>query len=109
MRGFLDDPTGQGGPRGAALPQGTGRSAHTHPGDGERLSGASLACGNGGGGGGLGPAALPRRTALPLGQVGQSDSSVDLPPALGDLSALLWLPVDAETPPPPSGPGATLR
>lgn len=90
VRGLLDDSAGQRGPHGAALPQSTGRSGHTHPGDGERLSGASLArVGNG-----LGPAALLRRAALPLGQVGQSDSSVDLPPALVDPSALPRLPVD---------------
>lgn len=105
MRGLLDDSAGQRGPRGAALPHSTGGAAHTHPGDGERLSGASLAPV----GAGLGPAALLRRAPLPLGQVGQSHSSVDLPPALVDPSALLQLPVDTLQEQSRHEPGATLR
>lgn len=99
MRGLLDDSAGQRGPGGAALPQSTGRPGHTHPGDGDRLSGASLAR--------VGPAALPRHAALPLGQAGQGHSSVDLPPALEDPWALLRLPVDTRSN--PSGAGAPPR
>lgn len=83
VRGPLDDSAGQGGPGGTALPQSTGGSTHTHPGNGERLR--------------RGPAALFRRAALPLGQVGQSDGSVDLLPALVDPPALLLLRLPADT------------
>ena len=100
MRGLLDDAAGESGPRGAALSQSSGGSCDTHPvyASGPRnrvgLSGAALPCGSAG----HDHAAVVCQAALSLGQVGQSHSGVDLPPALIDLSrlasALLLVPVN---------------
>lgn len=84
MRGLLDDAAGESGPCGAALPQSSRGPRNAHPvydsGScyGEGLSGAALPRG----GDGHHNAALVPHVALPLGQIGQSHSGVDLPPAL---------------------------
>lgn len=113
MRGFLYDAAGESGPDGAALPQSRGGGFHTHPvydsgphsaalplstggafhthpvNDSgphhcKGLAGAALACGSSG----RCDATLSRRAAPPLGQAGQSNGSVDLPPGLVPLTLL---------------------
>ena len=90
MRRLLDDAAGESGPYGAAPPHSGGGCCDTRPVcDGgsrcaEGLSSAALPCGSEW----RRDAAPASCVALALGQVGQSDGSVDLPPALGVSSPL---------------------
>lgn len=82
MRGLLDDAVGESGPRGAALPQSGGGSCDTHPvHDSGPRNREGLSFGHC-------HVALVCCAALPLGQAGQSNGGVDLPPALIVLSLL---------------------
>lgn len=84
MRGLLDDAAGESGTSGAALSQSRGGPCDTDPQiyigpcNGEWLPGVVPPCGSAG----RRHNALVWSAALPLGQVGQSHGSVDLPPSL---------------------------